>query len=271
MAQLQPSALIAGSVLPIKRAEELLATLPGVIAARIIAGDNGAVDEIHVLTTADLTPKQTVRNIESALIAHLGMRVDHRKISVATSIEPRKTKEEAVPVATAPVEAVKGPQAVPSAPPMNATPVATAAMAPSMPAPVAPMGDVGGRRQFYFEDVEVNRSRARGLTCRVTLAKGGKSFMGEAEGMENERSRVELAARATMRALAVGDASLRPLDLEGARVIEAFDREFVFVGVTVQHARASVLLTGSCELKESPETASVLAVLDATNRWLSRR
>ncbi|MBC7894131.1 MAG: hypothetical protein H7066_01900 [Cytophagaceae bacterium] len=262
MAQLQPSSLIAGSVLPIKRAEELLATLPGVIAARIIAGDNGAVDEIHVLTTADLTPKQTVRNIESALIAHLGMRVDHRKISVATSIEPRKAKEEAVAVATAPAEALKGPQAVPSTP---STP------ALSMQAPVAPMGDVGGRRAFYFEDVEVSRSRTKGLTCRVTLTKGGKSFMGEAEGMENDRSRVELAAKAAMRALAVGDVSLKPLELEGARVIEAFDREFVFVGVTVQHVRASVLLTGSCELKESPETASVLAVLDATNRWLSRR
>jgi hypothetical protein len=62
-------------VLPIRRAEELLATLPGVIAARIIAGATGEVDEIHCLTTTEYTPKQTVRNIESALIAHLGMRV----------------------------------------------------------------------------------------------------------------------------------------------------------------------------------------------------
>jgi hypothetical protein len=30
-------------------------------------------------------PKQTVRNIEGALMAHLGMRVSHKKISVATS------------------------------------------------------------------------------------------------------------------------------------------------------------------------------------------
>lgn len=267
MAQPQSSALIAGSVLPIKRAEELLATLSGVIAVRIIAGDSGVVDEIHVLTSADLTPKQTVRNIESALIAHLGMRVDHRKISVATSMEPRRVKEEAVPVATAPAEVPKGPQAVPSVPGA----VGPAPVVESLPAPVVPLADAGGRRLFYFEDVEVSRSRAKGLTCRVTLAKGGKSFTGEAEGTENERSRVELAARAAMRALAVGDVSLRPLDLEGARVFEAFDREFVFVGVTVQHARASVLLTGSCELKDSPETASVLAVLDATNRWLSRR
>ena len=35
---------IAGIVLPIKRAEELLATLPGVVSARIVAGANGAVE-----------------------------------------------------------------------------------------------------------------------------------------------------------------------------------------------------------------------------------
>ena len=92
--QPQASPLIAGSVLPIKRAEKLLQTLPGVIAVRIIASDTGAVDEIHVLTSSDVTPKQTVRNIESALIAHLGMRVDHRKISVATSLEPKKPRPE---------------------------------------------------------------------------------------------------------------------------------------------------------------------------------
>ena len=38
------SPLIAGSVLPIKRAEELFSTLPGVFAALIIASDNVAVD-----------------------------------------------------------------------------------------------------------------------------------------------------------------------------------------------------------------------------------
>ena len=81
------SSLIAGSVLPIQRAEELLATLPGVISARIVASPNGAVDEIHILTTTEVTPKQTVRNVESALIAHLGMHVSHKKISVATSDE----------------------------------------------------------------------------------------------------------------------------------------------------------------------------------------
>ena len=250
------SPLIAGSVLPIRRAEELLATLPGVIAARIIASDNGAVDEIHVLTTSEVTPKQTVRNIESALIAHLGMRVDHRKISVATTLESQPSKES---VREAKERDAKERDA------KAAADAAAASATPTLPVKL----ERANGRLLYFEDVEVRRSRAKGIACRVTLKKGDQSFVGEAEGMENERSRIELAARAALQALAQAEPSDRVLALDGVRLIEAFDREFVFVGVTARLARTSALLTGSCEIRESAETASVLAVLDATNRWIA--
>lgn len=252
--QAHQSPLIAGSVLPIKRAEELLQTLPGVIAARIIASETGAVDEIHVLTSAEVTPKQTVRNIESALIAHLGMRVDHRKISVATTLENRKPAESEPAVVASPagvtLPAAGSPSVTPAAPPVTQGLTGT------------------GPRVLFFEDVEVRRSRSKGITCRVTLRKGDQSYTGEAEGMENERSRLELAARAALKAIAEVETSARVLDVGGARVVEAFEREFVFVAVTAQMVRETVLLTGTCEVKESPETACVLAVLDATNRWL---
>ena len=233
------SSPIAGTVLPIKRAEELLGTLPGVIAARIIASDSGAVDEIHVLTTAEVTPKQTVRNIESALIAHLGMRVDHRKISVATTVEAPRSEGKFLPND-------------------DATPAATAGKA-----------EDGGRRRYYFEDVEVRRSRVKGVTCRVTLRRGDDSFNGEAEGVESERSRADLAARAAVQAILSAEGSERSLALDGVKIVDAFDREFVFVGVTARWGRDTALLTGSCEIRDSAETASVLAVLDATNRWIA--
>ena len=264
----EPS-MIAGSVLPIQRAEELLATLPGVISARIVASPNGAVDETHILTSTDVTPKQTVRNVESALIAHLGMHVSHKKISVATS-EERQSRFGATPMGK--------PLATPA--PAMATPVVTdrtvaigqpAAPAPSpAPAPVAlPEPSKTGRR-IYFEDVEVRRSRSRGVTCRVTLRKGDESYLGEAEGIENERLRIELAARAALQAIRLAEGDDRILALEGCRVVEAFDHTFVFVGVTTKVGRESTLMTGSAEIRESPETASVLAILDATNRWLDR-
>ncbi len=80
----------------VQRAEELLLTLPGVIAARVLAGDGGTIGEVHILTTLDVSPKQTVRNVESALIAQLGVRVDHRKISVATTVDHRRSAGEAL-------------------------------------------------------------------------------------------------------------------------------------------------------------------------------
>src|SRR5919204_6553828 len=86
----QNASPIAGTVLPIQRAEELLLTLPGVIAARVIAGETGTISEVHLLTTMEVAPKQTVRNVESALLAHFGMRVDHRKISVATTVDHKR-------------------------------------------------------------------------------------------------------------------------------------------------------------------------------------
>jgi hypothetical protein len=223
-----------------QRAEELLLTLPGVIAARVIAGQGGNIAEVHLLTTMEVSPKQTVRNVESALLAHLGIRVDHRKISVATTVDHKR--------------------------------IAGASLAGSLVgAPVVEVAADGSsedRRRLYFEDVEVRRSRAKGVTCRVTLRKGEEHFVGEAEGPETERSRIELSARATLQALALAEEYA--LGLEGARLVEAFERQFVFVGVMARLARDSMLLTGSCEVRDSAETASALAVLDATNRWIGR-
>lgn len=269
------SSLIAGSVLPIQRAEELLATLPGVISARIVASQNGAVDEIHILTTTDVTPKQTVRNVESALIAHLGMHVSHKKISVATSDEGQRSQRmagpgRATPVATPTIAAPTPAAAAPAVPAAPSVAPQTVVIAPPMMTPAESMEAVP-RRRIYFEDVEVRRSRSKGVLCRVTLRKADATFIGEAEGMENERLRIELAARAALAAIRQAEGEERVLALEGCRVIEAFDHAFVFVGVTTRHSRQVTLMTGSAEVRESPETASVLAVLDATNRWLGGR
>ena len=257
------TATIAGTVLPIKRAEELLATLPGVISARIIASDAGEVGEIHVLTTLEVTPKQTVRNIESALIAHLGMRVDHRKISVATSVEPPRPRESRESGEQAALQAAQAAQVA------QAVQVAQVAAAQEAAAQASQAAIDAGRRRLYFEDVEVRRSRAKGVTCRVTLKKGDESYLGEAEGVENDRSRVDLAARATLLAISKAEGGERSLALDGVKVVEAFEREFVFVGVTARVGRETALLTGSCEIRDSAETASALAVLDATNRWIA--
>jgi hypothetical protein len=251
------SSPIAGVVLPIKRAEELLLSLPGVVSARIVAAPGGTVDEIHLLTSDEVQPKATVRNVESALLAHLGMRVSHKKISVAITNEPgmRSTPRTGEHPAIA---AVPGTPGIPMVHVVHP------------PAPVTPpvVVDESPKRRLYFEDVEVRRSRTNGVACRVTLRKGEETFVGESAGLEGERQRIELAARAALSAIGYAEGEKRVLGLEGCKVLDAFDRQFVFVGVTARYGRDTQLLTGSAEVKESPEQSAVLAVLDATNRWV---
>src|SRR5436309_2621464 len=59
--------------------------------------------------------------------------------------------------------------------------------------------------------------------------------------------------------------------LEGAQLVEAFDRKFVLVAVHGLGGREAQLLTGTCEIRESAERSAVLAILDATNRWVDAR
>ncbi len=244
------------SAIHIARAEELLGTLPGVVSVRIEASPSGEVDAIHVLTSVEIGPKQTVRNIESALLAHLGMRVDHRKISVATTVDAPRIR-----LTPSAVDAIAGPAPIPMAAPAPAPGIAAPAVTP-VSAP-----EVSGVRRYIFDDVEVKRSRS-GLGCRVTLRRGEESFEGEAEGLETEAARLELAARATVLAIAFAEGKAGSLALAGAQRVDAFGTEFVLVGVTVRQGRQSVLLSGSCVIRDSAEVAGALAVLDATNRWL---
>ena len=66
-----------------ENAEQLLASLAGVISAHVVADAAGALVEIHVLADSEHHPKQVVRNVESALTAGLGLTIDRRIVSVA--------------------------------------------------------------------------------------------------------------------------------------------------------------------------------------------
>jgi hypothetical protein len=194
-----------------------------------------------------------VRNVESALLAHLGMRVSHKKISVATSEGPAAEAFRAARMAT---------------PAIGTTAITTPAGGMATIPDDGPATAQSARRRLYFEDVEVRRSRTSGMMCRVTLRRAEEIYIGEAEGVESDRLRTETAARAAVNAVAKAGIEGRSLAFEGARLIGAFDREFVFVALTTRVGRDTTLLTGTAQVKDGIETATVLAVLDATNRWM---
>lgn len=232
----------------IDEAEALLRTLPAIASAKVLRDADGTVRDVHVLATTDLGPKQIVRNVESALLARFGIRLDHRAISVAQSATARVAEAARAPAAAA--------TQAPTAAPASAATIITAAPAPG--------------RGIYFEDVEVRRSRSAGLACTVTLRAGADTHTGEASGVETARARGELAATAAVRALTPLLSDGVSLAFESCMVVGAADREFAFVVVSGRSGRETTILSGSCEVRDGVETAAALAVLDATERWMER-
>jgi hypothetical protein len=215
----------------IKRVENLITALTGVLSARVVVTPLGEVSEVHVLTRSDIQPKQVVRNIESALMAQLGFKVDHRKISVAQTADVR------------PIEALHN----------------------------EAITERAKRRVVVFRGMEVRPAdRPQRVLVRVKLAFGEREASAEELGTDTLRNRVEAAARAAASCLdeLIPDNSIA---LEGASMLDAFDRKFVLVAVHGLGGREAQLLVGTCEIRESAERSAVLAVLDATNRWVDAR
>ena len=63
--------------------ESVVCRLRDVIAVSVVHDAAGEVTEVHVLTGSARSPKQVVRDVESAVMARLGVAIDHKKISVA--------------------------------------------------------------------------------------------------------------------------------------------------------------------------------------------
>ena len=256
----------------VRRAENLLTSLEGIISARVVTTPLGEVSEIHVLAQAGLTPKQIVRNVESALLAQLGLKVDHRKISIAQTADVRPL-DAAAGAAPAPAQ----PMAVhPSAhqpqpqPQQPQQPVAQSGYSPH-PGSGAHAAVGVPPRAVLFEGMTVAPARRpHRVGMVVTLSFGGQTESAEEESADTPRARVEAAARAAVQVLdrLLPDHSVA---LEGARIVDAFERQWVFAGVQGLGGREPLLLAGTGEIKESAERAAVFAVLDATNRWVEAR
>jgi hypothetical protein len=197
------------------------------------------VEEIHLLTSTSVKPKQTVRNVESALLAHFDLSVDHRKISVAqTQDAVTELPEPAIPI-----------HIVPERRPYES------------------------RVLFYGHSMETERSNQ--VKHRVEIEWNGERYVGEASAADLPRPKLEAVATATLRAVEqavtqnMEEERQRPsLALDGVKLVEAFDRRFVIVAVHAISGRDTSRLAGTNVADESTDRAAILATLQATDRWV---
>lgn len=216
----------------LRQVEQLLLGLEGVNSVKLVSDGHGGIDEVHVVGAPGVGPKQVVRNIESALLAEFGLQIDHRKISVAQIQAPDISAEE--------TDAVEEP-AIPSTP--------------------------DEIRRLLLDSLELERTAGDRVECRVALSSGDDTYEGAADGPDFARSRLKVAGRAVLDALNAATLDDIELQLEDAERVEACGMTFVVAVVRGQERRNSVTLPGISNVSDSEEEATVLACLQATNRW----
>lgn len=243
-------------------AERLLASLAGVLSAHVVTDSIGRIVEIHILSAAEVHPKQVVRNVESALSAGLGIEIDRRVVSVAQ-------------VRTAGAEASANGQAAQTSSGEHRSGPEDAALARSAAlngstgedggpdgAPLKPARDDSRLQYVRFQ----SRRDAERCGCEVVLRDGGREVVGKGSGPDTAAGRSEAAARAVLDAIEQARGNIR-LQLEGAVISASRGRSYVIVSAHAVLDRGTVPLAGAAPLARSPEEAGILAALQATNRW----
>ena len=228
----------------IEEAETFLSRLNGVLSARIIGRPGGEIQEVHVLTTDEVTPKQTVRNVESALLAKFDLALDHRKISVAQT-SGHVTHE-------------------PGVRPMSV---------------VIERNMARGEERILFRSHRLDTDKPNAIRITVSVEWRGRGYQGIAEAADLPRARTEATAEATLKAVELAmndgqhtvageDPQAVSLSLDGVKLVETFDRRFALVAVHAMSGRDIVSLAGTASVQDHPDRSVVLATLQAVDRWV---
>ena len=234
---MEPSAV---SAVTVSELEGAISDIAGVRAARIVASADGRIEEIHILALPGKSPKQLVRDVESALMAGFGVAIDRRKISIAQ-----------IGVAAAP----------PPPPATEPAPEQHTAVAPEEAVETATTA--GKRIRIGKVGTEIDAVR---MTVRIQLESDEAEAFGEASGPVGAKIYPRLVAEATLRAVeqlvdvpagfAIEDCVLTGL---GGRQVAVCS-----VATTTQFGEQA--LAGSAIVRHTAESAAVRATLDALNR-----
>lgn len=125
--------------------------------------------------------------------------------------------------------------------------------------------------RIRFIGFKLDRLPTAECRARVTLGwPDGPRFEAEARGLASQAGELRCAAQAALQALssAVQDPAF---ELVGVKAIRAFDATVVIVSLAMPGSSGTPRVVGSCLTENDPPRGAALAVLNATNRLLSRR
>lgn len=224
--------------------------LSDVIKCHITEDGAGGIAEVHVVAAGERKKgKHIVRDVETVLITN-GVRIDHRKISVANLQRPDPSAPIEAPRIVESVERGSGAEIIPLAPPEP-----------------RPAHAKTSRLRYIGMNVKVTGT---GCHARVELTRGHLSVPGDsstpAGGNAALRSIAEATLRAVMHCYEAGPA----LTIEEIAFVTLLQKQVVIVSVGCHAGRDTVHLLGSTFVGHDPQQAVIFATLDAINRYSGR-
>jgi hypothetical protein len=207
--------------------EAALADVGEIKAARVVASNDGVIQEVHVLALPTKQPKQLVRDIESTLMAQFGIPIDHKKISIALL-----GRDSIKPESTPPAETEVGRTTV-------------------------------VRPRILSINATVTGVQA---SASVELEIGGNEFVGNASGPASQTGRLRLVALATLDAVSQYSDTAVSFALEDVAILK-LGREKVAVScIALVSSLGEQTFSGSAMVRQNDNDSVVRATLDAINR-----
>jgi hypothetical protein len=220
------------SYISAEQIEDVIRQLKDVVSVRAILAPTGNIEELHVLVNARKAPKQFTRDIQSALIAHLGIQVDYKKISIAQA-HSRST---------------------------------FAGIAPSLS---FSSGYAPAKARLRFADVSLSVQGTR-AEATVRLHQADQVFTGVAAGHASSHNQLRLTATAAIRAVENKLSEDGTMVVEDVLTnIMLAGRPAVLVLVSTMSDRGEEYLTGSALVRQDIGKAVANATLDAVNRRMA--
>jgi hypothetical protein len=225
-------------VFPLEDIERTLSGLREVRSARIVTDRDGGILEVHVAASTARSPKQIARDVESMLVAKLGIRIDYRKISVAQVDEEEVAAEGA--------EASREAEEVPGEGVLHS-----------------------GEGRIEFVGVSIAQSHLK-AEARVELAMNGLTTVASSNGADSSDSVLRIVAEATILGIQRFFQNDSVFTVSSVEQVTVGGKPIIAVNVCHLAGRQEKLLVGACPVNGDVPRAAALATLDAVNRFLRR-
>jgi hypothetical protein len=225
--------------MPVSASEirDLLRLIRGVEAVEVRVAPDGSIDSVEVRIAESRSTARVIRDIESALMSGLGLRIDHKAIHIANGAG----NGSAGGYATEPMFPIPGEED------------------PEYPTPE------GDRIRLVSVQCEPD---SRGY-CQVTveILYDGRKVKAAIREVDTRRGRMQAAARGAIDAVGKSAGVFAAFGLDGLEEFEVGDEDGILAVLTVLQGRERRRFHGAALEHADPESAAARAVLDGLNRY----